>query len=166
MALSCETVVRVLFTMAAWVSGASAACTGAGRDVPAGAPALSHPASGYLLSSHGLRRHPMLQTLRHHDGIDYAGAIGDPVRAAADGEVIFAGALGRYGSAVIVRHDPLHLETTYAHLSQIDVKTGDCVQQQQRIGAIGMSGISSGPRLHFEVREAADPMLHLPAFKQ
>jgi murein DD-endopeptidase MepM/ murein hydrolase activator NlpD len=109
-----------------------------------------------------MRRHPISRTFRWHRGIDYAGAIGDPVVAAAAGKVVFTGDFGEYGSAIVISHESLLVETVYAHLSRINVKVGDCVRNQQLIGAIGNSGMSSSTHLHFEVRAAVDPLGFLP----
>jgi len=140
----------------------AAACITPGSDSPSGQPALSHPATGQIVSRFGLRSHPILQEHRQHFGIDYSRANGDPVFAAAAGEVIFAGVRDGYGLVIVIRHVGLHLETTYAHLSRIDVETGVCVQRQQSIGAIGSSGQTSSTHLHFEVSSATDPLPYLP----
>jgi murein DD-endopeptidase MepM/ murein hydrolase activator NlpD len=100
-------------------------------------------------SGFGMRRHPILHTLRAHRGVDYAAPTGTPVRTVGDGVVEFAGRQGGYGNVVTVRHANQH-STLYAHLSRIDVKTGQRVEQGQRIGAVGATGWATGPHLHFE----------------
>ena len=84
--------------------------------------------------------------------------------ASKDGEVLYAGARGGYGNAVIIEHDG-GVTTVYAHLSKIAVTAGDHVATGEAIGLIGSTGLSTGPHLHFEVRVggvAKDPELFLP----
>ena len=104
---------------------------------------------------------------RGHPGIDIDGVTGDPVLAAGPGVVIGAGApppgFSGYGTIVAIDHGN-GISTLYAHLSRVDVATGQRVGAGQLIGAIGMTGISTGDHLHFEVRVAnvpVDPMLWL-----
>jgi len=94
---------------------------------------------------------------RQHDGIDIGAARGAPVLAAADGKVVFSdwGPKG-YGLMVIIKH-PNHLTTVYAHNSRNWVKKNDTVKQGQRIASVGTTGRSSGPHLHFEVRNHTHP---------
>ena len=102
----------------------------------------------------------------HHDGVDLRAHSGTPVQAAADGKVIYAGAKIRgYGRMVVLRHDG-KLSTIYAHNSKLLVSTGQKVRRGQRIALSGNTGHSSGPHLHFEVREgvtAIDPLLLMPS---
>ena len=102
-------------------------------------------------SSFGMRLHPIFQTLRAHQGIDYAAPTGTPAFTVGDGVVEFAGVQGGYGKTVIVRHANNH-STLYAHLSSIQVRKGQSVLQGQVIGAVGSTGWSTGPHLHFEFR--------------
>lgn len=106
---------------------------------------------------YGMRTHPLLGYLKLHTGWDYAGAIGTPVRAAAGGQVVAAGHEGAYGKLVVIDHGR-GLQTAYAHLSQIDVAEGACVESGMRIGAVGVTGLSAGPHLHFEVRKDGEPI--------
>ena len=129
-------------------------CEGSGE--PASTVFMA-PASGETLSGFGLRRDPLTGRFKLHPGLDIRGRIGDPVRAAASGRVVFAGEDGAYGRLLIIQHGGAGLETAYAHLESISVKPGDCVRGGQTIGAIGQSGHASGPHLHFEVRKAVDP---------
>ena len=99
----------------------------------------------------GTRLHPIFQTLHVHRGIDYAAPFGTPAYTVGDGVVEFAGSQGGYGNVVIVRHANNHT-TVYAHLSRIQVRKGQSVSQGQVIGAVGSSGWSTGPHLHFEFR--------------
>jgi murein DD-endopeptidase MepM/ murein hydrolase activator NlpD len=105
--------------------------------------AFSHVTSGFEM-----RFHPILHQWKAHLGIDFAGAIGTPV---GDGRVEFSGWQNGFGNVVMVRHNGSD-ETVYAHLSRVDVRTGQNVSQGQRIGAIGATGWATGPHLHFEFR--------------
>jgi len=110
-------------------------------------------------SGFAMRFHPLLQSWRKHKGIDYSAPTGTPVRNVGDGVVDFAGRQNGYGNVVIVRHAG-GKETLYAHLSRIDVRKGQRVEQGQRIGAVGATGWATGPHLHFEFRvggEHRDP---------
>lgn len=102
-------------------------------------------------SGFAMRFHPILQRMRAHKGIDYAAPTGTPVRNVGDGVVSFAGRQGGYGNVVIVRHAG-GKETLYAHLSRVDVRNGQRVEQGSRIGAVGATGWATGPHLHFEFR--------------
>ena len=98
-----------------------------------------------------MRMHPVLQTMKAHLGVDYAAPTGTPALSIGDGVVDFAGVQGGYGNMVIVRHGGNH-STVYAHLSRIHVQKGQTVQKGQAIGAVGSTGLSTGPHLHFEFR--------------
>ena len=104
-----------------------------------------------VTSGFAMRFHPVHQRLMAHTGIDYAAPVGTPARTVGEGVVDFAGWKGEYGQTVIVRHAP-DKTTWYAHLSRIDVRRGERVQQGQRIGAVGATGTATGPHLHFEFR--------------
>jgi len=97
----------------------------------------------------GSRIHPIFQTRHIHRGVDYAAPAGTPAYTVGDGVVEFAGVQGGYGNVVIVRHNGSH-KTLYAHLSRINVRKGQSVTQGQVIGAVGSTGWSTGPHLHFE----------------
>jgi murein DD-endopeptidase MepM/ murein hydrolase activator NlpD len=133
----------------------------------AGAASLQgfvRPASGTLGSGFGPRLHPIYRIVRMHSGVDIGGRTGDPVFAAKEGEILFAGHRGGYGNAVIIEHAG-GVNTVYAHLSKIAVSAGDRVATGEAIGLIGSTGLSTGPHLHFEVRVGAvakDPELFLP----
>jgi murein DD-endopeptidase MepM/ murein hydrolase activator NlpD len=94
------------------------------------------------------RLHPILKTVRPHLGVDYAAPTGTPVRAAADGVVVSVGRSGGYGKVVRLRHKR-GFETLYGHLSRIDVKRGQRVEQGERIGLVGMTGLATGPHLDY-----------------
>jgi murein DD-endopeptidase MepM/ murein hydrolase activator NlpD len=104
-----------------------------------------------VTSGFAMRFHPILQSWRKHNGVDYAAPTGTPVRTVGDGVVEFAGWQNGYGNVVQVKHAN-DRSTLYAHLSHIDVKKGSRVEQGQRIGAVGSTGWSTGPHLHFEFR--------------
>lgn len=106
------------------------------------------------------RLHPIFQTWRQHLGVDYAAPQGTPVRAVGDGTVEFAGWQNGYGNVVALRH-ARDRETLYAHLSRIDVRKGQKIEQGQHVGAVGSTGWATGPHLHFEFRVAGqhqDPL--------
>ena len=99
------------------------------------------------------RRHPVLNTLRAHKGVDYAAPTGTPVRAAGDGRVQFAGRKGGYGNVVEIAH-PRGVVTVYGHLSRFGkgVRTGTKVSQGDIVAYVGMTGLATGPHLHYEYR--------------
>ena len=108
------------------------------------------------------RFHPILQQMRAHRGIDYGAPVGTPVRAVANGTVEFAGRQGGYGNVVILAH-PNNITTLYAHLNGFPAKVrkGARVSQGEVIGQVGMTGLTSGPHLHYEFRIAGqhvDPL--------
>jgi murein DD-endopeptidase MepM/ murein hydrolase activator NlpD len=104
-----------------------------------------------VTSGFAMRFHPILQKWRAHLGVDYAAPTGTPVRTVGDGVVEFAGSQNGYGNVVQIRHTN-DRSTLYAHLSRVDVKQGQRVEQGQRVGAVGTTGWSTGPHLHFEFR--------------
>lgn len=112
-----------------------------------------------ISSGFAMRMHPILNSWRQHNGIDFSAPTGTAVRAVGDGTVEFAGTQSGYGNIVIIKHRN-NQETAYAHLSRVDVKVGQTVTQSQFIGAVGSTGWATGPHLHFEFRvngEYADP---------
>ena len=104
-----------------------------------------------ITSGFAMRLHPLLNSWRAHLGVDYGAPIGTPVRTVGEGTVDFAGWQNGYGNVVQVQHGNDH-STLYAHLSRIDVKMGQHIEQGQHIGAVGTTGWSTGPHLHFEFR--------------
>jgi murein DD-endopeptidase MepM/ murein hydrolase activator NlpD len=102
-------------------------------------------------SGFGMRFHPILQTQRAHTGVDYAAPTGTPVMSVADGVVIESSYQGAYGNMVVVQHNARQ-NTVYAHLSRMQVKRGQTIKQGDIIGAVGSTGLSTGPHLHFEFR--------------
>ncbi len=102
---------------------------------------------------------------RLHAGTDFAGPIGTPIYATADGVVTHAGWSSGYGRLIKIRHE-FGIETRYAHLNSMDVTVGQRVSRDERIGAMGNSGRSTGPHLHYEVRvggEPVNPMIYIRA---
>jgi len=104
-----------------------------------------------VTSGFAMRFHPILQTWKQHNGVDYGAPSGTPVRTVGDGVVDFAGWQNGYGNVVSIKHSN-DRSTVYAHLSRIDVRRGQHVDQGMRIGAVGMTGWATGPHLHFEVK--------------
>ncbi|MDP1693005.1 MAG: peptidoglycan DD-metalloendopeptidase family protein [Burkholderiaceae bacterium] len=104
-----------------------------------------------MSSGFAMRFHPLLQKWRAHLGVDYAAPTGTTVRTVGDGVVEFAGWQNGYGNVVQIKHSN-ERSTLYAHLSRIDVKKGQRTEQGQRVGAVGSTGWSTGPHLHFEFR--------------
>ena len=106
-----------------------------------------------IASRFGRRRHPILNRMRVHKGVDYAARRGTPVKAAGDGRVIFRGRKGGYGRTIIIQHGGRY-STLYAHLSgyRRGLRVGRRVKQGQVIGYVGSSGLATGPHLHYEFR--------------
>ena len=99
------------------------------------------------------RKHPILNKIRAHKGVDYAAPIGTPVKATGDGKVAYAGRDGGYGNVIKLQHNGGYM-TVYGHLSRYakGVRTGATVHQGQIIGYVGMTGLATGPHLHYEFR--------------
>lgn len=119
----------------------------------AGAGDMVKPAPGRFSSGFGERLDPLGNGKGFHPGLDIAARTGTPVVAAAAGRVIHAGPAGTYGNMIAVQMAD-GTETRYAHLSAVDVKVGDLVGAGAHLGAVGSTGRSTGPHLHFEVRQA------------
>jgi murein DD-endopeptidase MepM/ murein hydrolase activator NlpD len=116
-------------------------------------------------SGFGVRNDPFLGRPAMHTGLDFRASTGDPVRATANGKVASSGWAGGYGRMVEIDHGN-GLSTRYGHLSEIGVKVGDPIKIGQVIGAVGSTGRSTGPHLHYETRidgEAVDPQKFLRA---
>jgi len=110
-----------------------------------------------LTSGFGIRFHPLLNERRLHTGVDWAAPTGTPVTAAGKGRVVAAGREGPYGNRVVIDHGG-GWQTLYAQLSRFSVGSGDCVDTGSEIGAVGSTGLSNGPHLHFEVRHGDQPI--------
>ncbi len=120
--------------------------------------ALRWPVKGVLYSRFGIRQG------QRHDGIDIAAPEGTAIMAAAGGTVAYAGRQSGYGSIVILKHDG-GLVTLYAHASTVLVQEGERVEAGKPIAKVGQSGRTSGPHLHFEVRQGTrprNPLFYLP----
>jgi murein DD-endopeptidase MepM/ murein hydrolase activator NlpD len=108
-------------------------------------------------SGFGFRLHPILGYSRMHQGADFAAPSGTPIQAAGVGTVLHAGWHGGHGKTVIVQHQN-GLRTLYAHMSSIAVAAGQRVAQGQSIGAVGSTGLSTGPHLHYEIHLNGRPV--------
>jgi len=106
-----------------------------------------------ISSRFGNRKHPVLNKMRMHHGVDYAAARGTPVKATGDGKIVFKGRKGGYGNTLIVQHGGKY-STLYAHLKSFHkgLGNGSRVKQGQTIGYVGSSGLATGPHLHYEFR--------------
>ncbi len=132
-------------------------------SIEPGGVGFVRPVEGPVSSAFGWRNLSVAGN-RFHGGVDFAAATGTPVVAARGGRVAHAGWSGAYGYVVFVDHEG-GWQTRYAHLSRIDVRLGDVVRQGSVLGAIGSTGASTGPHLHFEVRHdgrALDPLGFVP----
>jgi murein DD-endopeptidase MepM/ murein hydrolase activator NlpD len=110
------------------------------------------PVNGEIRSPFGMRRDPINGRMRFHQGIDIAAKRGTPIEAAAAGTVVFAGRNKGYGKMVMIEHADGR-RTLYGHAQSLFVKAGDTVAAGQTIAAVGSTGHSTGPHLHFEVRQ-------------
>ncbi len=98
------------------------------------------------------RMHPLLGKMRAHKGVDYAAPSGTPIRAAGDGKIVVRGWQSGYGNFVMIQHNA-HITTAYGHMSRFaNAKVGQHVSQGQVIGYVGMTGLATGPHLHYEFR--------------
>ena len=99
------------------------------------------------------RKHPILNTIRAHRGVDYAAPKGTKIKASGDGKIIFRGVKSGYGNVIILQHGD-NITTLYAHMSGFNsaFKLGDRVRQNQVIGYVGSSGLATAPHLHYEYR--------------
>lgn len=116
-------------------------------------------------SGYGMRFHPISGQRKAHLGVDYAAPTGTPVRTIGDGVVTFAGWQRGYGNTIQIQHKE-DKSTLYAHLSRIDVTRGQRVEQGDRVGAVGSTGASTGPHLHFEFRTNNVPQDPLEVARQ
>lgn len=121
----------------------------------ASAPSI-WPARGWVTSDFGYRLDPYTAARKQHAGIDIANAIGTPIVAPANGTVIYASYENGYGNVLVLDHGS-GIKTRYAHLSKIHVRMGDRVKRGQLIAALGNTGRSTGPHLHYEVRINGTP---------
>ncbi|MCC5615981.1 peptidoglycan DD-metalloendopeptidase family protein [Nostoc sp. CHAB 5836] len=122
-----------------------------------GTAIMVYPSDASTSSPFGWRMHPVLGYRRFHAGLDFAASYGSTIRAADSGTVIFAGWYGGYGRAVIIDHGK-GITTLYGHTSELYVADGQAVESGQAIAAVGSTGLSTGPHLHFEVRRNGTPV--------
>jgi murein DD-endopeptidase MepM/ murein hydrolase activator NlpD len=115
------------------------------------------PVRGWITSNFGMRRSPFTGQRIMHEGLDIAASTGTPVHASADGIVIQAETVAGYGKLVVIDHG-YGYKTYYAHSSRIFVKVGQRVTRGERIAAVGSTGASTGPHLHYEVRLNGVPL--------
>ena len=136
----------------------AAARRAAGIVGPSTAPgALAWPVTGTITSPFGWRKSPFSGSPEFHQGLDIGANMGTTVTAAAAGTIISAGWYGGYGNYILIDHGG-GMSTGYGHLSRIFVSSGQQVQRGQAIGAVGSTGASTGPHLHFEVRISGKPV--------
>ena len=110
----------------------------------------------YITSMVGNRLHPISGVWKYHSGMDIGCQYGDAVWASDSGTVTLAGVNGGYGNCIIIDHNN-GWYTLYGHLSSIGVSVGQAVSQGEYIGAVGSTGVSTGPHLHFEIRDGSGP---------
>lgn len=115
------------------------------------------PAVGYFTSGFGVRRSPLGGRIKMHEGLDIANHPGTPIKAPAEGMVVFADTKAGYGRTVILDHG-YGLETWYGHTHKLLVKKGQKVNRGEPIALLGNSGRSTGPHLHYEVRIRGTPV--------
>ena len=135
-----------------WIDAANA-----DRPAPAESSGFIMPAQGPVTSYFGYRYHPILHFTRFHAGIDIGAGWGSPIVAAADGQVAAAGWAGGYGREVQIAHGG-GIMSLYGHMSEIVAQPGSFVHAGQVIGYVGSSGLSTGPHVHFEVRQGGTPV--------
>jgi murein DD-endopeptidase MepM/ murein hydrolase activator NlpD len=116
----------------------------------AAAPSI-WPVRGWVTSEYSSRNDPFTGEKTMHEGMDIAAPAGTSVRAPADGTVVFNGIEGGYGHVLVIDHG-YGLKTRFGHLSRIDVKLGEKVKRGEFVAAVGNSGRSTGPHVHYEVR--------------
>ncbi len=126
------------------------------RSLLASTPSIS-PTWGWITSGFGYRVYPFTGEKKMHDGIDIATATGTPIVAPADGIVTFVGTEGTYGKMILINHG-YGLVTAYGHCSEIFVNSGQKVKRAEKIAAVGNTGLSTGPHLHYEVRVNGVPV--------
>lgn len=143
--------------LTAWIQYRQALRTQQGGVVAYGTGQMGYPSRGPITSPFGWRLHPVLGSSRFHAGTDFGAEYGTPIHASDRGTILFAGWYGGYGNAVVIDHGK-GLTTLYGHASQIYVSAGQVVQRGQAIAAVGSSGLSTGPHLHFEVRQNGQPV--------
>ena len=131
----------------------------AGAPVISGNGTLTHPCPGYsrISSTFGYRKAPLAGASTNHKGVDFAAPTGTPIYAAAGGTVTSAGYSGNAGNMIVINHGN-GLQTYYMHCSKIYVSAGTKVEKGQNIAAVGSTGNSTGPHLHFQVMSGGTPV--------
>lgn len=118
------------------------------------------PLDQFRISSHfsAGRKHPVLNRIRKHEGTDFAAPTGTPIKATGDGRIVFRGRKGGYGNTIYIKHNGRY-STRYAHMSRFasGQSVGTYVEQGETIGYVGMSGLATGPHLHYEFRVNGAP---------
>ena len=144
---------------AASTSGSAGTSSGsAGASVVSGNGTFTHPCpGGYISSGFGYRTQPIAGASTNHKGIDFAAATGTPIYAAAAGTVISAGYAGNAGNLLVISHGN-GLLTYYMHCNAIYVSAGQKVSKGQNVAAVGTTGNSTGPHLHFQVMLNGTPV--------
>ena len=131
----------------------------AGASVITGNGTFIHPCPGYtyISSEFGYREQPIAGASTNHKGMDFAAPIGTPIYAAASGTVTSASYSGNAGNMIVINHGN-GLQTYYMHCNSMYVRAGQTVSKGQNIGAVGSTGNSSGPHLHFQVMQNGTPV--------
>lgn len=135
-----------------WIDAANSA-----RPAPVESGLMMPVAGGHITSYFGNRYHPILHYVRFHAGLDIGASWGSPIVAAGDGRVVAAGWAGGYGREVQIAHAG-GITSLYGHMSEIVAAPGSFVRAGQLIGYVGSSGLSTGPHVHFEVRQNGAPV--------
>ena len=131
----------------------------AGGSVISGNGTFAHPCPGYsrISSTFGYRQAPLAGASTNHKGVDFAAPTGTPIYAAAAGTVTSAGYSGKAGNLIIINHGN-GLQTYYMHCNVLYVRAGQKVSKGQNIAAVGTTGNSTGPHLHFQVMSGGTPV--------
>lgn len=111
------------------------------------------PVSRRVTSRYGVRVHPVYRVKKFHNGLDIGARYGSPIKAAADGVVVYSGWKSYYGRTVIIKHSG-DLYTLYAHCSKLEAKKGARVSRGSLIAKVGSTGLSTGPHIHFSVQKS------------
>ncbi len=140
-----------------WLAGAGMDWHSTWQGTPAGGKVAPLERPLVVTSPFGSRMHPVYGTDHFHTGVDLAASLGTPVRSAWPGRVQHAGPAGGYGLTIVIDHGQ-GIHTVYAHLSQALVAAGREIPAGVTIGLVGSTGISTGPHLHYEVRQDGKPV--------
>ncbi len=132
--------------------------------VMAATPSLL-PINGWISSSFGYRRHPYDGSYRLHAGVDIVADPGTPIRAPADGVVLFSGNRSGYGKVVVIDHG-YGIHTLFGHSSKLFVTPGSRVKRGEKIAEVGNTGRSTGPHVHYEIRKHGQPVNPTAFFAQ